>query len=153
GLERCITVTLGELHKLGFIHRDIQASNIILNIKGRPQLVDFGFACKINPNRPRAYSFCGTLHSMAPEVAALGVGAPSRGPPGGPQGSTNTGAPQGGPPQGAPSASSAAGGCPGGPSGGPPLGAPEAEGAAEGYLGAPVDCTAPFGYRDYEKDP
>lgn len=53
------------LHKLDFCHRDIKPQNIMIDIQGHVQLTDFGLCKHITG---RAYSFCGTLEYMAPEI-------------------------------------------------------------------------------------
>jgi len=53
------------VHANGYIYRDLKASNVILNTDGRVKLIDFGFSKKID--KGRTYSFCGTIHAMAPE--------------------------------------------------------------------------------------
>lgn len=53
------------MHKEGWIYRDLKASNVIINEKGKAKLVDLGF-CKFI-EKERTHSFCGTKHMMAPE--------------------------------------------------------------------------------------
>uniref|UniRef100_A0A915PGN9 non-specific serine/threonine protein kinase n=1 Tax=Setaria digitata TaxID=48799 RepID=A0A915PGN9_9BILA len=55
---------LSYLHKLGRIHRDVKAGNILLTDNGIVKLADFGSASIICP----AQSFVGTPYWMAPEV-------------------------------------------------------------------------------------
>ncbi|KAL8276069.1 hypothetical protein Esti_000017 [Eimeria stiedai] len=156
-----LTETLGRLHAAGWTHRDLQASNVILSERGRPLLIDFGFATKHGNNLQRSRSFCGTLHAMAPEVFSHSSGGPSPAP------VSPLGAPS--PPrsgQVGPRVLVAAAVLtePAAEQGVPSQEAPEAA-AAEGYWGPPVDwwglgvllyeclCgTAPFGYKDYEVD-
>ncbi|OZC06299.1 hypothetical protein X798_06710, partial [Onchocerca flexuosa] len=55
---------LSYLHKLGRIHRDVKAGNILLTDNGIVKLADFGSASVLCP----AQSFVGTPYWMAPEV-------------------------------------------------------------------------------------
>ncbi|KRX05119.1 Protein kinase-like domain [Pseudocohnilembus persalinus] len=54
-----------QIHKAGFIYRDLKASNLIVQKNGGIALIDFGYAKKIEKSRTK--SFCGTTHAMAPE--------------------------------------------------------------------------------------
>jgi serine/threonine protein kinase/tetratricopeptide (TPR) repeat protein len=59
---------LGEAHAAGIVHRDIKPSNILLDIKDRPKLVDFGLAA-VRGVEPitKVGSTLGTIGYMAPE--------------------------------------------------------------------------------------
>jgi serine/threonine-protein kinase OSR1/STK39 len=59
--------TVHYLHKQGYIHRDVKASNILLDAKGDLHLSDFGI-CAILKEGPNTLTFTGTLCWMAPEV-------------------------------------------------------------------------------------
>lgn len=67
---RIIAVQVGlilrELHQNGFLYRDTKASNFMMDQKGKITLIDLGHAKKIDKNR--AYTVCGTVHSMPPEI-------------------------------------------------------------------------------------
>ncbi|XP_045485620.1 ribosomal protein S6 kinase alpha-4-like [Pieris rapae] len=67
-----IILALEQLHKLGIIYRDIKLENILLDAEGHIVLTDFGLSKEFCGNEKRAYSFCGTIEYMAPEVVRCG---------------------------------------------------------------------------------
>ncbi|KAM3968551.1 ribosomal protein S6 kinase alpha-4 [Aphomia sociella] len=67
-----IILALEQLHKLGIIYRDIKLENILLDAEGHIVLTDFGLSKEFCGGESRAYSFCGTIEYMAPEVVRSG---------------------------------------------------------------------------------
>ncbi|XP_065388391.1 ribosomal protein S6 kinase-related protein isoform X5 [Macaca fascicularis] len=59
------------LHDLGIMHRDVKMENILLDERGHLKLTDFGLSRHL-PQGARAYTICGTLQYMAPEVLSGG---------------------------------------------------------------------------------
>jgi serine/threonine protein kinase len=66
-----IILALERLHNANIIHRDISLDNVLLDSQGHVVISDFGVSRMFFENeRHRAYSWCGTVLYMAPEVHA-----------------------------------------------------------------------------------
>ncbi|KAG5892006.1 hypothetical protein JTB14_024447 [Gonioctena quinquepunctata] len=70
-----IILALEHLHALGIIYRDIKLENILVDESGHIVLTDFGLSKELprEDSEQRAYSFCGTIEYMAPEVVRGGT--------------------------------------------------------------------------------
>lgn len=62
-----LALALDHIHKLGIIYRDLKPENILLDTEGHISLTDFGLS-KQPLDDCKAYSFCGTIEYMAPEI-------------------------------------------------------------------------------------
>ncbi|CAH2354704.1 serine/threonine-protein kinase Kic1p [[Candida] railenensis] len=73
-IVRELLVALQSVHKLGVIHRDLKAANVLISKEGNVQLCDFGVAAKITSSAFKRTTMAGTPYWMAPEVIREGDG-------------------------------------------------------------------------------
>ncbi|KAM9452609.1 LOW QUALITY PROTEIN: ribosomal protein S6 kinase-related protein-like, partial [Salvelinus alpinus] len=62
---------LGFLHDFGITHRDVKMENVLLSDQGHLRLADFGLSRRLEQGT-RAFTICGTIQYMAPEVLSGG---------------------------------------------------------------------------------
>ncbi|KAI2651061.1 Ribosomal protein S6 kinase-related protein [Labeo rohita] len=62
---------LGFLHDCAIIHRDVKMENVLLTDHGHLRLADFGLSRRLERGG-RAFTICGTIQYMAPEVLSGG---------------------------------------------------------------------------------
>uniref|UniRef100_A0A672RPP9 Ribosomal protein S6 kinase related b n=2 Tax=Sinocyclocheilus grahami TaxID=75366 RepID=A0A672RPP9_SINGR len=62
---------LGFLHDCAIIHRDVKMENVLLTDQGHLRLADFGLSRRLERGG-RAFTICGTIQYMAPEVLSGG---------------------------------------------------------------------------------
>lgn len=58
------------IHGHKIIYRDLKLENIVMNNDGYIQLIDFGLSKNVSADKDRAFTYCGTLEYMAPEIYA-----------------------------------------------------------------------------------
>ena len=76
-VERALTLTarlcetLGKLHEIGFIHRDVKPEHVLLTAKGELFLIDLDAAMRIEPQKKNDTRLLGTTGYAAPEQFGL----------------------------------------------------------------------------------
>ncbi|XP_076755962.1 ribosomal protein S6 kinase like isoform X2 [Xylocopa sonorina] len=62
-----VALAIDFLHNAGVVHRDIKATNVLLDEEGHVVIIDFGLAKWLNHSE-RTNTLCGTPEYMAPEI-------------------------------------------------------------------------------------
>jgi len=68
---------LAHAHEQGIVHRDLKASNVLLDASGQPQLLDFGIAGVLTEGEPLELSGGGTQPYASPQQRAGNEPSPS----------------------------------------------------------------------------
>lgn len=71
-IAREVLMALQAVHKMGVIHRDLKAANILITNDGQVQVCDFGVAAQLTANSNKRTTIAGTPFWMAPEVIREG---------------------------------------------------------------------------------
>ena len=56
------------LHENNVIYRDLKPENILMSSEGHIKISDFGLSKKLENQKDKAYTLCGTLQYLAPEI-------------------------------------------------------------------------------------
>lgn len=67
-VARGILNGLAQLERVGRVHRDIKAANVVLTEDGRVKLADFGACTQLTDTMKHCKTFKGSPHWMAPEI-------------------------------------------------------------------------------------
>jgi len=63
-----ILIALSTVHRRNVLYRDLKPENLMIDREGHIKLIDFGFAKHLEKSNSRAYTNCGTIGYIAPEV-------------------------------------------------------------------------------------